>query len=107
MKKQIESLQDWYLSNCNGVWEHQYGVAINTIDNPGWSVSIDLEDTNLEHISFEAKNIERNSQDWIVCRISESKFEGFGGVNNLIEIIQIFTDWVNMESYSNRPKVED
>lgn len=25
-------LQSWYLSNCDGEWEHGYGVAIDTLD---------------------------------------------------------------------------
>ena len=35
-------LSDWYESNCNDDWEHGYGVKIETLDNPGWLVQIDL-----------------------------------------------------------------
>ena len=27
-------LQAWYMSNCNGDWEHGYGVSVRTLDNP-------------------------------------------------------------------------
>lgn len=42
----LGDLQNFY-ANCNGDW-HLYGVRINTLDNPGWSVKIDLEETNLD-----------------------------------------------------------
>jgi hypothetical protein len=42
----LERLQRWYLGECNGDWEHSYGVRIDTLDNPGWIVTIDLHETN-------------------------------------------------------------
>ena len=33
----INWLEEWYVSNCDGDWEHTFGITINTIDNPGWS----------------------------------------------------------------------
>lgn len=43
----LEWLQDWYLQQCDGEWEHFYGVKIETLDNPGWYIEIDLNDTTL------------------------------------------------------------
>lgn len=40
-------LQDWYIQNCDGDWEHCYGIKIETLDNPGWCIDIDLIGTNL------------------------------------------------------------
>ncbi|MEH0820740.1 Imm53 family immunity protein [Micromonospora sp. CPCC 205714] len=40
-------LQAWYATQCDGEWEHEFGIQIETVDNPGWSVSIDLGDTAL------------------------------------------------------------
>jgi hypothetical protein len=34
-------LMRWYLAECNGDWEHSYGVRVETLDNPGWSLKID------------------------------------------------------------------
>ena len=42
----IEWLQQWYQKNCDGEWEHLYGIEIETLDNPGWHVKIDLEETS-------------------------------------------------------------
>jgi len=41
----LRALEDWYASVCDGDWEHTYGVKIGTLDNPGWTVDIDLRQT--------------------------------------------------------------
>ncbi len=43
----IERLQAWYLAQCDGEWEHGFGPTISTLDNPGWSVKVDLKGTEL------------------------------------------------------------
>ena len=48
----IKWIEEWYLSNCNNDWEHCYGVKIDNIDNPGWTINIDLIDTPLENKDF-------------------------------------------------------
>lgn len=86
-------LQQWYLSQCDGDWEHSWGVKISTLDNPGWSVDINLDETELESRVFNAINKERGEDDWIVCRVKEKVFEGRGGPLNLEEIINVFLRW--------------
>ena len=49
----IKELQDWYTFQCNGEWEHESGVEIQSCDNPGWWVKIDLKGTVLENKTFE------------------------------------------------------
>jgi hypothetical protein len=48
----LTQLEDWYHAQCNGDWEHGLGVKIETLDNPGWLLMVDLEDTSLEEVSF-------------------------------------------------------
>jgi hypothetical protein len=81
-------LQDWYESMCNGEWEHQHGVHIGTLDNPGWSIRISLEGTALDESLLPADR--EGEDDWIVCRISDGHFEGFSGPRNLDELINAF-----------------
>src|ERR1700682_6352449 len=50
--KELSELQDWYTAHRDGDWEHQYGVTIESLDNPGWWVRIDLQQTELECITF-------------------------------------------------------
>jgi len=42
-------LQNWYAKQCNGDWEHMQGVKIETSDNPGWFIKVDLEFTPLHN----------------------------------------------------------
>ncbi|RME42675.1 MAG: rhodanese-related sulfurtransferase [Deltaproteobacteria bacterium] len=94
--KTLERIERWYALHCNGDWEHQYGVRIDTIDNPGWQCVIDLADTSLEDKFFAEIKQERTELDWIHCRVREQKFEGFGGPTNLGEILDVFLDWAEM-----------
>jgi hypothetical protein len=45
-------LMQWYVGQCDNDWEHTYGVEIGTLDNPGWSLKVDLRETALEGRSF-------------------------------------------------------
>jgi len=89
----LERLQAWYLSQCDGDWEHSYGVKVETLDNPGWSVEIDLNETELEGCAFEKIQIERSENDWLFGMRQEMKFRIACGPKNLEEALAIFCDW--------------
>jgi hypothetical protein len=79
---------------CNGDWEHTYGVHISNIDNPGWSVKVELKDTYLYNVEFKTIQIQReDGDDWIHCKVDVGNFQGYGGPYNLAEILEIFLDW--------------
>jgi len=86
----IQKLQLWYNSQCDGSWEHQYGVSINTLDNPGWAVVVDLEGTNLQSIQMEPVIEETTEHDWLHCKIDNGKFVGNGGPLKLDAILCLF-----------------
>lgn len=81
------------MQNCDGDWEHCYGVEIGTLDNPGWYIDIDLTDTILEDEEFEIIKLERSESDWIFCHVEDNIYKGNGGIANLNEIIAIFRMW--------------
>lgn len=87
-------LQQFYLSQCEGDWEHSYGIRIETLDNPGWQISIDLADTPYEGKLFNEFQHLRTENDWIDCRIEGTVFRGFCGPANLSETVAVFRDWV-------------
>ena len=93
MRNILAELQTWYLSNCDGEWEHGYGVSIDTLDNPGWSVRIDLLNTSLQAKGFERIDRHITENDWIVCWIEENEFHCACGPENLENCLQIFLDW--------------
>jgi elongation factor P hydroxylase len=83
-------LQAWYAAQCNGEWEHSWGIKIDNIDNPGWIVTIDLRETELFEKAFEKLNIKRSELDWIMCFVKEAKFEIRCGPKNLTDALEIF-----------------
>src|ERR1700722_3691288 len=78
-------LLKWYQNHCNGDWEHGSGIHIGTLDNPGWSITINLENTALEDKKFQEIEIERSENNWLFCFIKNNKFEGRCGTINLPE----------------------
>jgi hypothetical protein len=90
----IEFLQSWYRAQTNGEWEHSRGVTIETLDNPGWRVTIDLVETPLEGASMRAVRREKSVQDWLVCEVDHDQFRGNGDPRKLLTILQVFQSWV-------------
>ena len=77
----LQRFQQWYKAQCNGEWEHSCGVGIATLDNPGWSLEIDLADTPLQHKMFtEVKRDYEQATEWITCflrgKVSRSVWPG-------------------------------
>ena len=91
----VEWLQAWYNQRCDGDWEHTYGITIATIDNPGWSIDIDLAGTELQDKKLEKMLIERSDSDWLWFVVENRTFKGRGGALNLGELIERFRAWVD------------
>lgn len=86
----INWLQEWYTNNCDGEWEHDYGVQIKTLDNPGWLVTIDLYGTELEGLEIPYSLNEISDEIWIGYSIINNVFKGVGTSGELNKIIEIF-----------------
>ena len=91
----LEQLQQWYQSHCNEDWEQQYGITIETIDNPGWSIEVDLMETELEGKSFDAIDISRPETDWMKCWVEDEKYVGMGAPSKLDDILRTFLRWAH------------
>ena len=101
----LQWLEKWYLDNCDGDWEHCYGIHICTLDNPGWSIEIDLIDTYLEYEYFDTIQKYNNEADWVHCSVVDGVFRGGGSAGKFEEILNIFYEWatkVNEESAIKR-----
>ena len=96
---EITRIQQWYHSQCNGDWEHTSGVKVGTLDNPGLSLEIDLQDTVLENAVFEERRYgmgieaETSGDEWLICKVEKQVFKGFGGPYKLQELMATFLDW--------------
>ena len=89
----LEWLQEWYARQCDGDWEHQYGVTIDTLDNPGWRVKIDITDTVLAGQSLERVRVDNSETDWLFYWVENDRFEAVGDPTKLSTILEIFRLW--------------
>jgi hypothetical protein len=89
----LSALEKWYLDHCDGDWEHQSGVTIETLDNPGWSLRINLMGTSKQGAALEKTMVERTEHDWICYWIADNQFHAACGPENLGESIGVFLDW--------------
>jgi hypothetical protein len=89
---ELQEIQRWYAEQCDGDWEHSYGVQIGTLDNPGWSVDIDLADTDLEIRPFEEAS-DMVPEDWWMCKVRDAQFQGRGSPAMLGALLRVFLNW--------------
>ena len=99
---ELERLNKGYISKCDGRWENDHGVCLQSTDNPGWWLTVDLRDTGLESKTFTelSKGVgddgHPTSKTWLHCSIKGGKFSGAGDPTRLAEIISIFLDFANV-----------
>jgi hypothetical protein len=89
----LQWLEGWYRDQCDGEWEHSYGVAIGTLDNPGWSVKIDLAGTALANTrAFEERDDGHDGPGWfrMWMDVEAATFNGVGGPAALSVILERF-----------------
>jgi len=97
----LTRIQNWYKTNCDGDWEHSYGFSITTLDNPGWTVRIDLEDTALEKLDFSRSyQNEEKEQDWFFIKTEKKVLDINCGPSNLNQVFSIFLDEI-ISDYSD------
>ncbi|MEU9110998.1 immunity 53 family protein [Streptomyces sp. NPDC048483] len=89
----LDWLQGWYAAQCDEDWEHEWGVMIETLDNPGWSVRIDLEGTDLDGQEYPRQDRKRSEHDWVTVWTSDKTFHAACGPGNLTEALTLFRSW--------------
>lgn len=90
-------LENYLSQRVDGDWEHQHGIRIFTLDNPGWRVKVSLPDTEGPRPAFERIEFEASESDWYHCWVDEEQreFNGAGGVSNLVSIIDILRAYLH------------
>lgn len=95
----LARLQTWYFRQCNGDWEHASGINIQSCDNPGWWVKIDLAGTPLQRQAFteiaEGVDVRRFPQGshWLSCYNENGIWQGAGDATQLERILEVFLAW--------------
>ncbi|MFD7844827.1 immunity 53 family protein [Nocardia sp. NPDC059764] len=91
----LDWLQSWYAAQCDGDWEHGWGLRIETLDNPGWLVKIDLEKTDLADQEYPRQQIDRSEHDWVHAWTAGQTFHLACGPRNLTEALALFRVWAS------------
>jgi hypothetical protein len=90
-------LQQWFRKQCDGDWdgdwEHSLGIKIETLDNPGWSVRIDVAGTRLEGKPFNRVDERPSEANWIICWLDGTTWSGVGDSSKLNVILLKFLEW--------------
>jgi len=86
----IRLLQEWYAAQCNGDWEHSYGVRVDTLDNPGWILKVDLRGTEWEGLSLALDRRFVSDQDWMQFEIVDACYVACGDSSKLLPMIEAF-----------------
>jgi len=94
MSDSLLRFQKWYSAQCNGLWEHGDGIVIETLDNPGWIVKIDLKGTRWEKTLWKDIQFDNGSDDWVSCSKKGARFEGCGDPSKLEYILDHFLDQI-------------
>lgn len=95
----LARLQAWYSQQCNGEWEHSSGISIQSCDNPGWWVKINLVDTPLQTSVFNeiAQGVDARrfslGSSWLSCHTENGIWHGAGDATRLEQILEIFLAW--------------
>jgi hypothetical protein len=116
MPSLLAELADCHRRHCDGEREHWYGITIQTTDNPGWWVKVDLTGTTLAVRRFErvAEGVDNNGHPntprWlhgqvncqVNCQVSGPVWHGAGDASRLEEdasrleeIVSCFLRWAN------------
>ena len=99
--KELSELQDWYAAHCDGEWEHRCGVRIETLDNPGWQITIDLTGTELEGFALPRTRREDGDHDWLEYEVTNGKFVAAGDALKLTVLLTVFEQFVT----ANAPRL--
>jgi len=90
----IHWLERWYVAHCDGEWEHQYGVQIDTLDNPGWSITLDVGD---EAVAFEPVEWEEGTE-WLYARLEDGQIKVACGPRTLRRALQVVREALTWRS---------
>lgn len=93
MNHLLDWIQNWFFKQCNGDWEHQYGITIETVDNPGWYIVINLNDTICQNRDFTMIEMDNGEMDWYFCLTKNNNFEASCSPKHLNTVLKHFKNW--------------
>src|SRR3954470_10755305 len=91
----FEFLTAWFAEHCDGDWEHDEGIRLETLDNPGWALDVRTEDTELQGRVIDWVKDDQSEEEWLYWRSTGTKFEVRCGVMDLPRAVQAFQDFAH------------
>ncbi len=92
----INWLQKWFKDQTDGNWEHEVIIKIESIDNPGWSIEIDLMKSDI--IPIEWRLFEISDDNWLGYKFEDNIFYIAGDANKLDLSIRVFQEFIEKGS---------
>jgi hypothetical protein len=90
----VAFLEDWYAQQCDADWEHEFGIKIDTLDNPGWRIEINLEGTSWQGRELDRQVVERSEHDWLHAWSDGRRWQAACGPQNLGGVIRVFREFL-------------
>ena len=90
------TLIEWYVAQCDGRREHDYGVRLGTLDNPGWLLTVDLIHSDLQGQDMPELNEGCNpeghpvSPRWLHASVRANVFRAACDPTQVARLFQIF-----------------
>jgi hypothetical protein len=95
-------VESWYGRQCNGDWEHQRGLKVDTLDNPGWMLKVDLQGTDLAAFSLPDRDLGSSGTGtdgrpvaprWFHSQIRGGQYVAAGSADRLVDLFIAFRTW--------------
>lgn len=94
----LTTISKWYADQCDGDWEHNFGVELTTVDNPGWQLVADLHGTRLATATLDP--IEEDDTDelgtnvWYYRKKQDCKYLACGDPSQLSRMLTDLAEWL-------------
>ncbi|ULH30830.1 Imm53 family immunity protein [Leptospira weilii] len=85
-------LMDWRKSQCDGDWEHENGIAINTNLDRGWQIKIEANFTEIADLILDYTLIQNGDDDWYSFKFETGRFLAEGDPKKLSIILEKFKE---------------
>lgn len=95
----LDWLQLWYHSQCDGDWEHQYGVTMTLKKSEEWEFDIDLTYTEMQGIHLSDAEQSDPEGGWLRWRSDGWHFRAECSRKNVIAVIAEFRTWVESSGW--------
>lgn len=90
----MQRLQEWFAKHCNGEREHMSGVRIETTDNPGWWIKIELEGTPCANMHSPGPGDLK--RDGISFAIADMTLHGYDeGIHGPEHVVRVLMDIID------------